>query len=304
VHLWARNFDGALDNVFELQDRVAGSVASVVEPLMRQAEIERVRDLPVDPTDPYDLYVRALAHGQTTRPGAAIRMMEAAKRCLDLSPDYAPALALAASGYLALFDQQMPGASEEARLAGLRHAHHALAVAGSDAEARGTAALSIITLGQEYDAGVAAARQAVRDNPNSAAVLGYAGVACLRAGELDEAERYLLRAIDLDARDVINEWLLTGMAHSRLAQGKYADALQWGARSYAIAPHNQITVWYITAAHAHLGQFEEARRWRAVLEEVAPGVTLARIARGQQMRDPHRLEVMLSGLRLAGVPEH
>ena len=41
AHLWADKFDGSVDNVFDLQDRIAASVVEVVEPSLRQAEIER-----------------------------------------------------------------------------------------------------------------------------------------------------------------------------------------------------------------------------------------------------------------------
>ena len=40
-HLWADRFDGSLEDVFELQDKVAVSVASVIEPALQAAEIRR-----------------------------------------------------------------------------------------------------------------------------------------------------------------------------------------------------------------------------------------------------------------------
>ena len=41
AHLWADHFDGSLEDVFELQDRVAASVAGVIEPALQTAEIRR-----------------------------------------------------------------------------------------------------------------------------------------------------------------------------------------------------------------------------------------------------------------------
>lgn len=41
THLWADRFDGALDDIFELQDGVASGVVGPVEPRLRQSEIER-----------------------------------------------------------------------------------------------------------------------------------------------------------------------------------------------------------------------------------------------------------------------
>jgi adenylate cyclase len=40
-HLWADRFDGSLEDVFDLQDKVAIGAAGIIEPTLRQAEIER-----------------------------------------------------------------------------------------------------------------------------------------------------------------------------------------------------------------------------------------------------------------------
>ena len=41
AHLWADRFDGSLEDVFDLQDWVAPSVAGVIEPTLQAAEIRR-----------------------------------------------------------------------------------------------------------------------------------------------------------------------------------------------------------------------------------------------------------------------
>jgi adenylate cyclase len=60
-HIWADRFDGALDDIFELQDQVASNVAGAIEPKLRQSEIERARRKPAANLTAYDLYLRALA---------------------------------------------------------------------------------------------------------------------------------------------------------------------------------------------------------------------------------------------------
>jgi adenylate cyclase len=62
AHLWADRFDGSLEDVFELQDKVAISVAGVIEPTLQAAEIRRSAERPTDDPTAYDLYLRALAH--------------------------------------------------------------------------------------------------------------------------------------------------------------------------------------------------------------------------------------------------
>ncbi len=61
AHIWADRFDGALDDIFELQDQVASRVVGALEPRLRQSEIERATRKPTNNLDAYDLYLRALA---------------------------------------------------------------------------------------------------------------------------------------------------------------------------------------------------------------------------------------------------
>ena len=61
THIWADRFDGTLDDIFELQDQVASSVAGAIEPRLRLSEIERAARKPTANLTAYDLYLRALA---------------------------------------------------------------------------------------------------------------------------------------------------------------------------------------------------------------------------------------------------
>jgi len=60
-HLWADKFDGALEDVFGLQDQVTASVVGVIAPTLEQAEIDRTRQKPTDRLDSYDLFLRGMA---------------------------------------------------------------------------------------------------------------------------------------------------------------------------------------------------------------------------------------------------
>jgi len=61
AHLWADRFDGSLEDVFELQDKIAVSVAGIIEPALQAAEIHRSAARPTTDLSAYDLYLRALA---------------------------------------------------------------------------------------------------------------------------------------------------------------------------------------------------------------------------------------------------
>src|SRR5207249_1604124 len=59
AHLWPDRFDGSLEDVFELQDKIAFSVAGVIEPALQVAEMRRSAARPTTDLTAYDLYLRA-----------------------------------------------------------------------------------------------------------------------------------------------------------------------------------------------------------------------------------------------------
>src|SRR6202022_2604244 len=61
-HLWADRFDGSLEDVFDLQNQVAVSVAGIIEPTLQAAEIRRSSARPTNDLTAYDLYLRAFPH--------------------------------------------------------------------------------------------------------------------------------------------------------------------------------------------------------------------------------------------------
>ena len=60
AHLWADRFDGALEDIFDLQDQITDRVVAVVEPSVQRSEIERARRKRPESLDAYDLFLRAL----------------------------------------------------------------------------------------------------------------------------------------------------------------------------------------------------------------------------------------------------
>ena len=128
THLWADRFDGALEDVSELQDKVASSVAGVIEPALQAAETARSADRPTADLTAYDLYLRAYAmyFSSSARFPEALRLMEQA---IARDPRYGPALAWAAN---CCFRLVVDRRGEDLRLKGVDFARRALEVAGDD----------------------------------------------------------------------------------------------------------------------------------------------------------------------------
>src|SRR5262249_36615995 len=91
-------FDGAIEDIFDLQDRVTGSVVGAITPKLRQAEVERAKRKPTESLDAYDYFLRGLAMlGTKEGTSEALRLSHYA---IQLDPDFAAAYALAGGCYI------------------------------------------------------------------------------------------------------------------------------------------------------------------------------------------------------------
>jgi TolB-like protein/class 3 adenylate cyclase len=154
AHLWADRFDGSVDDVFELQDKVAISVAGVIEPTLLRSEIERARRKRPDSLDAYDLYLRALPYAFTPMPEDADKALPLLGKAIELEPDYAAAHAIIAWCHEARYLRG--GMKEETRLAALHHARLAIARGSDDAAALATAGFVIAVCGRDYETALTA----------------------------------------------------------------------------------------------------------------------------------------------------
>jgi adenylate cyclase len=154
AHLWADRFAGLLEEVFELQDKVAISVAGVIEPTLRQSEIERARRKRPDSLDAYDLYLRALPYAFVAMPEDADKALALLGKAIELEPDYAAAHAIIAFCHEQRYLRG--GLQEATRNAALRHARQAIAAGGDDAAALATAGFVIAVAGHDYETALTA----------------------------------------------------------------------------------------------------------------------------------------------------
>jgi TolB-like protein len=139
THLWADGFDGSLEDVFDPQDKVASSVAGIIEPALQAAETARSAGRPTNDLTAYDLYLRAYAMvlSSARQTPEALRLMKEAITC---DPRYGPVLAWAAF-CCHLFVRDRGNKNPEAdRLKGIDFARRALEVAGDDPGILATAA--------------------------------------------------------------------------------------------------------------------------------------------------------------------
>ncbi len=99
THLWADHFEGPLEDVFELEDKVAIAVAGIIEPTLELAEIHRSMARRTTDLTTYDFYLRALSLVWGWNREGVAAGIEILGRAIARDPEYAPVLALSAAAH-------------------------------------------------------------------------------------------------------------------------------------------------------------------------------------------------------------
>ena len=143
THLWADRFEGSLEDVFDLQDQVAISVAGGIEPAVRTAEIRRALDRPRHDPTAYDLYLRSLRATVSWEKNDYLEGLEWLSQAIKRDDTYGPALALSAIYHMALNQNGWVDDPEATRQKAIWFARRAVRNAGTDARTLALAAWAL-----------------------------------------------------------------------------------------------------------------------------------------------------------------
>jgi len=293
-HIWADRFDGSLEDIFELQDKVAVSVAGVIEPTLRAAEIRRSSEKPTRDLTVYDLYLRALSHGFTWEKGGTLAALDLARQAIERDPQYGPVLALAANCQLELHVNGWTDDPGLNRREGVGLARQALRVASDDPRVLCMAAYTLAYFGEDIDAAIELIDRALMLNPSFARGWYISGWLRLWAGQPEPAIGHFETSVRLSphARRA-DIYMSIGVGHF-FAQ-RFGDAAAMLVRSLQEHAGWAPTYRFLAACYAHLGRLDEARETVRRLGAITPMI----VPDAVHWRNPEHRELFLSGLRLA-----
>ena len=297
THLWADRFDGLPEDIFDVQDKVASSVAGVIEPAVQAAEIARSADRPTTDLTAYELYLRALPNCHSWERERIHTALELLQQAIERDPSFGPALALAARCHHH-FDR-LGGAQDPDlhRRAAVDYARRAVRAAPDDPTTLGNAAGVLGSFGGDINPAIALADRALALNPSFAGGWRMSGWLRLWAGDLDVAIEHFETAFRLSPREKDRAHSM-GIGEAQFLQRRFNEAIITLLNALEALPGHAGIYRYLASCYAHMGRLDEAREMVRRLRAIAPTV-MPHAMYGLQWRNPEHREFFLSGLRLA-----
>jgi len=274
-HLWAEKYDGTLDEVFDLQDRITEGVVGAIEPSVRLAEIERARRKRPDSLDAYDLYLQALPHAWAYTPTDSEKASELLETALRIDPEYTAAHGLAAfcNGNLATL---VPG--HPRRAVSVQHARAVLGPDTDDSLALAFATWSLAFFDHDYDVALDAVKRALRLTPSSPPVLAFGALVEAYAGHFDSAVEHAEASLRLSPFDPMRFIAEMASSYGFFFTDRFDDASEAAQRSVNINPQFVPGLILLVASLTRAGRLEAAQGAAARLLSLRPDFRVGEFA--------------------------
>jgi adenylate cyclase len=300
-HIWSDRYDGGIEDIFDLQDRITESVVGAIQPSILLAEIERIKRKRPESLDAYDHVLRAFPHVWALDEAANATALDHLSRAIEIERDYPLALALAAWCQARKITYNWTSALDETKAEGLRLARLAGGMQNDDPLVLTMLCAAHSVIG-DLDVASALIEKALALDPNSAMAWNRSGWLNTYLIRPEIAIEHFRRAIRLSPFDPMNFNCILGIGNAHFAAGRYEEALSWWRKGMLERPDLTWPLRPMAASLGLLGRISEAREAVRQLRQGYPDITISKI----MAIVPHRGDYArryAEGLRKAGLPE-
>jgi TolB-like protein len=303
AHLWAERFEGALEDIFSLQDQITTSVIGAIAPQLEQAEIQRAKRKPTESLDAYDYYLRGMAsYYLRTREGIS-EALALFYKAIELDRDFASAYGMAAwcyawrkiNGWMIDRAREIP---ETERLA-----RRAAELGRDDAVALSRCSHALAFVVGDLDIAATFVDRALALNPNLAGAWYASGWVHVWLGEPDVAIDHFAHALRLGSLDPHTIGMQAGTAFAHFLAGRHQQAASWAAKAMWEQANYRTTLFIAAASHALCGNLDEAHKAVTHLRKLDPTLRGKSIREWAPFRQPEHLRQFEDALRTAGLPD-
>ena len=303
AHIWADRFDGALNDIFDLQDQITATVVATISPKLEQAEIERIKHKPTESLDAYDCLLRGMAiiHELAREPtDEALKLFG---RAIRLDADFAPAYGMAtwcyvqrkANRWMNDFSQEV---AETSRLA-----RRAVSLGKQDAVALSRAGHAFSYVACDLESGVIFVERALALNPNLAFAWFARAWNGIWLGQPEKALQNFAHVVRLSPLDPLMPSIHAGMALGHFVAAQYDEAATLAGQVLREKPELHLALRVAAASNALAGHMQEAQEAMIRLRGIDPTLRVFDLKVLTPFRQVEYVARYEDGLRKAGLPE-
>jgi TolB-like protein/tetratricopeptide (TPR) repeat protein len=303
THLWADRFEGALGDIFDLQDQVTGSVVGAIAPKLQQAEVERAKRKPTESLDAYDYFLRGVASLHLWTKEGNTEALRLFNKAIEIDADFSSAYGMAAWCYAERKSERwmLDRVRETGEAAWM--ARKAAEVGRDDAIALARGGFALAYVVHDVDAGAAFIDRALLLNPSLAEAWHFSGWVRIYLGEPNLAIEHFAHAMRLSPLDPLTFIVQMGTAFAHFFAGRYDDASSWAEKALREKPEYHPALRVAAAANALAGRMDEAHSAIVRSRRLYPTPHISNLKNQIPLRRPEDLARYADGLRKAGLPD-
>jgi serine/threonine protein kinase/Tfp pilus assembly protein PilF len=288
-HLWSETYDRVLDDIFAVQDEIAGAVSTAMHvTLIGVSEKKRT----VDP-ESYSLALRARQSYQQMNEESLSLAVELYSRAIEIDPQHAQAWAELSLTYAIRVAYGHAEHSDEYPLA-RQAAEKALAIDEQSPAAHNAMAWVFTALELQIQKGTFHIRRAYELAPNDSAILSFMATWEMILGDFDRAVRLSRKSIELDP---LNPFTYRELGRILMFAGHLDEAIDMYNKVLNISPDMTSVHLGLSTAEVLRGNFEEALR-KIEKEKLAGyrfcGQAIASYALGRQSDFDRQLAALIA----------
>ena len=301
AHVWSSRFDGAIEDFFDLEDRITEQVAGALQPSIRIAEIERSRRKRPQDLGSYDFTMRAMPHVWALEKEESAKALELLEKALAIDPEYPLALSLAGwcHAQRSVYNWADDIAGSQAMARSL--AERAAEMSGDDPVILAVLG-AVHTFVRNHGTARVLLERAVTLDPNAAWAWSRLGWIENYADQPQKAIGYFERALRLSPIDPMNFNNYVGIGSAHEVAQEYDKAAAFYRRALEERPNASWIYRNLAPVLSEAGRADEAKQAFAVLMLTYPDLTVSKFKQAMVF-SPTVLNRMADNLRKLGLPD-
>jgi len=301
AHVWSSRFDGAIDDFFDLEDRITEQVAGALQPSIRIAEIERSRRKRPQDLGSYDFTMRAMPHVWALEREESAKAIALLEKALAIDPEYPLALSLAGwcHAQRSVYNWADDIAASQAMARSL--AERAAEMSGDDPVIL-TVLGAVHTFVRNHGTARVLLERAVTLDPNAAWAWSRLGWIENYADQPQKAIGNFERALRLSPIDPMNFNNYVGIGSAHEVAQEYDKAAAFYRRALEERPNASWIYRNLASVLSGAGRVDEAKQAFAVLMLTYPDLTVSKFKQAMVF-SPTVLNRMAGNLRKLGLPD-